>query len=290
VKHKKTLLILVILITILSGIAVLTGVVSNEGEESHKYESIRGETVEIYGRGIYRHMSKEVAIQGIAQDYVTLLLGIPGLIIALIFALRGSLKARFVLSGITGYFLVTYLFYTAMAMYNHLFLVYAALIGLSFFAFFLSLYSFDITGIKDYFKKDAAVLFGGAFLVFNAVMIALLWLSVIISPLLEGTVYPSSLEHYTTLIVQGFDLGLLLPAAVVIGILALRKRPLGYLFTPVYLVFLSLLMAALTAKLIAMGINGYAVVPAIFIIPVFMIIAFILSIIIIGNAKDRKTV
>lgn len=289
-KHKKTLLILVILITILSGIAVLTGVVSNEGEESHKYESIRGETVEIYGRGIYRHMSKEVAIQGIAQDYVTLLLGIPGLIIALIFALRGSLKARFVLSGITGYFLVTYLFYTAMAMYNHLFLVYAALIGLSFFAFFLSLYSFDITGIKDYFKKDAAVLFGGAFLVFNAVMIALLWLSVIISPLLEGTVYPSSLEHYTTLIVQGFDLGLLLPAAVVIGILALRKRPLGYLFTPVYLVFLSLLMAALTAKLIAMGINGYAVVPAIFIIPVFMIIAFILSIIIIGNAKDRKTV
>ncbi|MFO8062757.1 MAG: hypothetical protein R6U31_07525 [bacterium] len=288
-KHKKTLLILVILITILSGIAALTGVMSNEGEESHKYESIRGETVEIYGRGIYEHMSKEVAIQGIAQDYVTLLLGIPGLIIALIFALRGSLKARFVLSGITGYFLVTYLFYTAMAMYNHLFLVYASLLGLSFFAFILSLYSFDITGIKNYFKEDAAVRFGGAFLVFNAVMIALLWLSVIIPPLLEGTVYPSSLEHYTTLIVQGFDLGLLLPAAVVTGILALRKRPFGYLFTPVYLVFLSLLMAALTAKLIAMGINGYAIVPAIFIIPVFMIVAFISSIIIIGNVNDLKT-
>lgn len=37
----------------------------------------------------------------------------------------------------------------------------------------------------------------------------------------------------------------------------------GYMFAPVYFVFLSLLMTALTAKVIAMALLGYQVIPAI---------------------------
>ena len=76
-------------------------------------------------------------------------------------------------------------------------------------------------------------------------------------------------EHYTTLIVQALDLGILLPGGVVCGVLWLRKKAFGYLLVPIYFIFLSLLMCALTAKVIAMWILGYNVIPEIFIIPIF---------------------
>ena len=89
----------------------------------------------------------------------------------------------------------------------------------------------------------------------------------------NGSIYPESLQHYTTLIVQGFDLGLLLPLAFVAGMLLYRRTLMGYLAGITYIVFLSFLMTALTAKIIAMGLHGYNIIPVIFIIPVFNLFA-----------------
>jgi hypothetical protein len=61
----------------------LTGILSDEGPGSYPYSSIRGESITIYGQGIYRHMSADVAIQGIAQDWITLCLAVPMLLAAL---------------------------------------------------------------------------------------------------------------------------------------------------------------------------------------------------------------
>lgn len=284
-KQKTLITTLVILIAILSGLAAATGIFSSGGEGEYTYTSIRGESVVIYGKGIYGHMSADVAIQGIAQDVVTLFIAIPVLIIALISSLRGYRRSRYLLAGTAMYFLVTYLFYMAMGMYNRLFLVYAALIGLSFFTLFLVLYQEGGSSIRERFSQRAPAKFAGGFLVFNATAIALLWLSVVVPPLLDGSVYPDSLDHYTTLIVQGYDLGLLLPVALVSGILLMRRRNLGYLSGTTYLVFLSLLMTALTAKLIAMAMNGVSVVPAIFIIPLFAIAAILCSILMIRSIR-----
>jgi hypothetical protein len=277
-KYKKPITALVILIVLISGLAASVGIFSSGGEGEYAYTSIRGETIQIYGKGIYKHMSADVAIQGIAQDVVTLFIAIPVLIIALIGSLRGSRGSRYLLAGSAMYFFITYLFYLAMGMYNQLFLVYAALIGLSFFSLFLVLYQEGSGKIREHFSKKAPEKFSGSFLVFNAVAIALLWLSVVVPPLVDGSVYPDSLDHYTTLIVQGYDLGLLLPVAMVSGILLIRKRDLGYLSGTTYLVFLSLLMTALTAKLIAMAMNGVSVVPAIYIIPLFALTSLVCAI------------
>lgn len=81
--------------------------------------------------------------------------------------------------------------------------------------------------------------FAEGFLVFNAVAIGLMWLQVVVPPLLDGSIYPAQLQHYTTLIVQGLDLGLLLPLSAVSGVLLMRRTPMGCLLGPVYLVFLS---------------------------------------------------
>src|SRR5690554_5813060 len=121
-KQKKTITTLVLCIAVIAAVCAGIGIFSNYGPGPFEYESIRGEIIKIYGRGIYAHMSAEVAPQGIAQDYVTLFIGIPLLLISLWWARKGSLRGRYLLTGTLGYFLVTYLFYLIMGMYNPLFL------------------------------------------------------------------------------------------------------------------------------------------------------------------------
>ncbi len=282
-KNKKTLTVLVIIITIFSGISSLTGILSKEGPGVYEYETIRGKTVEIYGKGVYQHMTADVAIQGIAQDYVTLFLAIPFLLFALWWYRKGSLKGHFLLAGTLGYFFVTYLFYTVMGMYNYLFLLYLVLLCCSFFGLFISMFSINLSNLPISFSAKAPVIYAGGFLIFNSLAVAFLWLEMIIPPLLDGTIYPDALNHFTTLIVQGLDLGLLLPVCFVSGWLLIKKESLGYLAGMVYLVFLSLLMTALTAKIIAMAINGVNVIPVVFIIPTINLFTITCVVLMIKN-------
>ncbi|NDL66953.1 hypothetical protein [Anaerotalea alkaliphila] len=266
-RHKGIITTLVCVLVVLSGIAAAAGIFSDGGPGTYPHETIRGGTVEIYGKGVYRHMPAEVAIQGIAQDWVTLLVGIPLLVLGLGWAWKGSLKGRLVLAGTLGYFLVTYLFYLMMAMYNALFLVYVVLLGASFFALALVLLSFDLDRLELGFGRKPPVGLAGGFLIVNSVNIGLLWLSVVVPPLLDGSLYPKDLGHSTTLVVQGLDLALLLPLSFLAGALLLARNRLGFLLGPVYLVFLCILMGALTAKVAAIGLGGGNIIPAVFLIP-----------------------
>ena len=287
-KQKQTITNLIGAIIILSATAALVGIFTTGGPGNFGYVTIRGETVTIYGKGIYKHMSADVAIQGIAQDVVTLFIGIPLLLFSLFGFRKSSVKNRFLLTGVTGYFFVTYLFYTAMGMYNELFLVYVTLLGLTFFALFNLFISFDIKIISEYFSVKAPAKFTGGFLIFNSIAIALMWLGRVIPPLLDGSVYPVDLQHYTTMIVQGFDLGLLLPVSFVAGWLLLKKRPMGFLIGVPYIVFLSVLMSALSAKIIAMGINGVNIIPAVFIIPAINLVTIVCAVLMVKNTKENK--
>lgn len=277
--------IVVILIAIISAVAAAFGIFSDYGPGVFEYESIRGATIEIYGRGLYEHMSADVAIQGIAQDYITLFIAIPLMLISLIGYCKKSVRAHFVLAGTLSYFLVTYLFYTAMGMYNLMFLPYASLLGLSFFGVFLTLKQLSNLNIIEVFFAKTPTKFVGWFLIINSISIALLWLSIVVPPLIDGSIYPPELNHYTTLIVQGFDLGLLLPISLIVGMLLIAKKPEGYIFATTYIIFLALLMTALTAKIIAMAVNEVNVIPVIIIIPTINIITIISAFMMVKNIK-----
>ncbi len=82
--HKNQLTVIVLAIAVLAGAAAFCAIFPDFGTGPFSYESIRGRSIEIYGKGVYQHMPADVAIQGIAQDYVTLFLAIPLLLIALI--------------------------------------------------------------------------------------------------------------------------------------------------------------------------------------------------------------
>lgn len=288
-KNKNIISFLAACIAILSGIAASAGIFTGSGSGSFEYMSIRGIPVEIYGKGIYRHMSSDVAIQGIAQDYITLFLGIPLLILSVYYFRKGLPAGRFILAGTLNYFLVTYLIYLEMAMYNYLFLVYVLLLGTSFFAFLLVILSFDTERLPGEFKETTPVKFVGGFLIFNSICVALLWLGVIVPPLLDGTIVPAAAEHYTTLTVQGLDLALFLPAGFLSGWLLFRKDKYGYLMATITVIFLTLLMTALLAKIIAMNAAGVSVIPVIFIIPVIAVVSLISSLAMINSLNLNQS-
>lgn len=268
-RNRTIVLVLGILIALGAAAASIAGIFTHGGSGPETIRSFRGYDVELYGYGLYRHMSSDVAIQGIAQDYVTLFLCVPLLILSLIKTRRYSLRWHFVLAGVLHYFLLTYLFYLGMAMYNEAFLLYVFLLSASFFAFALVISGFDVQKLPERFSSKVPRKAAGSFLIFIPASMAFLWLSVVVPPLLSGTIIPAETAHYTTLIVQGFDLAIFLPLGFVSGLLLLQNRPWGYLMASITLLFLPLLMTALVAKIIAMGMHGVNIIPVVFIIPVF---------------------
>jgi len=176
----KQITILTLFIAVLATIGASVGIFSRGGPGPTEHLSVHGQKVMLHGEGVYRHMSADVAIQGIAQDWVTLLAGVPLLLISLILFRKNSLRGAILLAGTAFYFLVTYLFYLAMAMYNPLYLLYVALLSCSFFTVALTLTPLlqrDFTGLFP--EKTARR--AGLFMMINAGMVAMLWLGVICS-------------------------------------------------------------------------------------------------------------
>lgn len=286
-KNKKTIILLGFIIAILSAVAAATGIFHKEGSGNYEYLSIRNETVTIYGQGLYRHMSADVAIQGIAQDYITLFIAIPMLLVALLLLRKETLKRIFLLAGVLNYFFVTYLFYMNMAMYNALFIVYILLTSSTFFAFALTLIGINIKSLPHHFNAHTPVKYIGGFLIFLSSSIALLWLKTVLNPLFDGTIIPRATEHYTTLTVQGFDLSIFLPIAFLSGVLLIKKNPFGYFMGTITLVFLCFMMTALVAKIIAMANAGISVVPVVFIIPAFLVLTVFSTVLLFKNIKNE---
>lgn len=267
---------LTILIACLSLVATYMGIFTSEGPGKYLYESIRGEQITIYGKGLYKHMSAEVAIQGIAQDYVTLFIGVPLLLLSMSLSIKGFKRWNYIYTGVIGYFFTTYLFYLNIAMYNSMFLVYVALLGLTFFTLLLQI-TYQVS-VELIVKENKVFNKAGIFLMINAVLIVLLWLSVILPPLFDGTIIPKAVEHYTSLPVQGFDLAIFLPLSFVSGYLAWKSKPKGKYFALIYCIALTILMIALCSKILFMGMNGANIIPVIFIMPTIALITLYFSI------------
>lgn len=286
-KFNKIITLLVLCIIALSLVASVYGIFSNQGQGQYEFKSIQGETVSIYGKGLYKNDSISIVAQGKAQDIVTLILGIPLLTISLYLTRKGLLKGRLLLTGTLGYFLYTYMSYTFLWMYNSLFLMYVMLMSASFFAFILSIMSIDIKKLSLAFNEKLSVKFVGWFQIFLAVFIGLLWLGKIVSSLVSGTM-PTGLEHYTTLVIQGMDLGFIVPTAVLSGILIIKRNYYGYLLSSV-IIFKGITMAtALTAMVIGQAIAGVQMsIVEILIFPMFNVIAMYAAFLLLSNVNEK---
>lgn len=287
-KFKNTISLLVIIIAILSSLTSGYGIFSDQGNGEYDIQSFRGETVTIYGKGIYQNDSVTIAAQGQAQDVVTIILGIPLLLISLYFTRKGSLKGKLLLTGTLGYFLYAYISYTFLCMYNPLFLVYVILMSASFFAFTLSMMSFDVEALSSAFDKKLPVQFIGGFQIFISVTIGMLWLGKIVPSLVNDTT-PLGLEHYTTLVIQGMDLGFIVPAAFISGVLIIKRKPFGYLLSSVIMIKGITMLTAITAMIIGQAIAGVQMnFVEMMIFPVFNVVAIYTVFLLIKNINEKS--
>lgn len=249
-----------LLISVLALVATTVGIFTASGQQHRSFLTLRGETVTIQGGGLYGYESVSGAAQAIGQDFVTLLVGIPLLLVATYLTSRGSLVGRLLRAGVLWYFTYTYLLMAFGGAYNQFFLLYVALYSASLFAFILALLAIDVARLPGrfsphFFRRTIAwfmIGFGG--------MLALLWLGRIL-PSLATNATPVGLESYSTLFVQAGDLGLVVPLAMLAGVLLLARRPVGYLLAGVMLVKGATFGLALIAMIFSMAAAGVEVAP-----------------------------
>ncbi len=283
-KHMKIITAITIMVIVLSAAVCITAIIPGEGK-SYTIMSQWGEEIEIHGRGLYQRESHSYAVQAIAQDWVTLVTGIPLLVISLLMAVKESYRGRLLLTGTLGYFLYTYMSYAFLMTYNNIFLIYVLLFSLSLFGFILSLIDLDINKIKSHIKPGFPRRSTGIFFIFIGIMLLFMWLARIIPTIGTGTA-PVGLESYTTLVIQAMDLGIIVPATLIAATALFLKLNIGYALSTVIVLKGATLFSAVTMMAILMKLNGIEVNPAEFaVFPAATLINYIFCFLILRNIK-----
>lgn len=209
----------------------------------------------LFWKGLYKGDTISGVAQMMGQDLVTLIIGIPILLISLYLVSKGSLRGRLIWMGTIFYFLYSYASMSFLTSFNQLFLVYVALFSISLYTLLGEMFSMDIRIVKKSFSPGAISKITAVFLVVIGLMLAAMWLKMIIDSLLTGFA-PSALENYTTLVIQALDLGIVVPAAVISGILLFKGKKWGYMLASIFLIKASLLGTAILSMIYFMAQNG----------------------------------
>src|SRR5438105_2947790 len=209
-------------------------------------------------KSIYARETTSWAVQGIGQDIVNLV-AVVVLFIAAYFVNKGSVKAFLVWSGVLLYLIYAYVIYAFDIHFNSLFLVYVAILGLSFYALVGSVIRLHLDQLQAYFAANTKARPVSVFLLVLGIVFYLLWLSEEIPALLTGKIPPSVRENgLLTNPVHVLDLGLLLPGMIITGVLLWRRKLLGYILAIPLLVFNILTGIGIVAAQFAASSKGLA--------------------------------
>jgi len=217
----------------------------------------------VFNPDTYAKDAKYFATQGIAQDFISLFVTVPVLIVSFIYALRGSMRARLIWLGMLGYTLYSYILYAFFVNFNSLFLIYTATLALSLYAFVGTI---STTDRKAYMEAVLAVRKNPArfkrliatVLFVVAALFYMMWLSEVI-PALLGEYTPQSIidNGLPTNPVHVLDLSFLLPGLIITGVLILRDNPLGFVIAPAFFAYGAMLGLAIIAMIIMEAQAGY---------------------------------
>lgn len=241
------------LIAVLALTAASVGLLWGDDGQPIPFTTLHGETVQLYGQGLYRNDTTLVAVGYRIGDGFVLLAGLPLLLISLWLYRRGSVRGGLLLSGTLAYLLYTYSSLALGAAYNPLFLMYIALTALTLFGLVMSLQAFDLEHLRARLGERAPQRGLAIFLVVSGVILFCIWLFLSVVPALLAGIAPPEVASYTTVITFVLDMAIIAPALVVSGVLLWQRDPLGKLLAPVLLVFTDVL----GLSLIVMGIGQW---------------------------------
>lgn len=254
-KASKVVPWLSLLVAVLAVIATATGLWWGGGQEAPAtVVSVRGETVELYGQGLYRYDSVFKGAANRGTDAVMLVAGVPFLLVTALLYRRGSVRGALLLTGALGWCLYLYATLAVGTAYNELFLVHVALFGASLYAFGLALGSIDIEALSHRLGPGLPRRTLAAFLMLSGVFTLVIWVGPILTAMGQANP-PELLGAATTPVTEALDLAIIVPATIIAGALLLRGRTaLG----AVIAVPLLTLLVALTPVIIAQTIAQLA--------------------------------
>ena len=214
----------------------------------------------VFSSGLYRDAPNFVA-QAVGQDFISLLVVLPTLIVTAFLAGRGSARARLIWLGGLVYLVYTYVVAAFDVRFNQLFLVYVALLGCSLYGLIGGLATADLVGIKAGFTRKTPVKGISIYLGVLVVLFYFMWLREILPALAAGKIPQSILDNGTpTNPVHVLDMAWILPAFGITAASLWRKKALGYTLAGVLLTYGALLMLAILSMTIFMMRAGYPVV------------------------------
>jgi len=190
-KQQPALRWLVLLIAILAAFTASVGLFSTNGTGPFEFTTLQGETVEIYGRGLYRYDTPLIAVGYRVSDAFTLIVGIPLLLASLWLYQRGSMRGRIMLTGALLFFFYNFASLGIGAAYNNLFLVYIILTMFTFLGASRLLLSFDLQTFPTFFSDRVPRRGISLFPIISGVALFCIWLFLSILPALFLIVGPA---------------------------------------------------------------------------------------------------
>ncbi len=205
----------------------------------------------------YERDAPSMAAQGIGQDMVDLFLVVPLLLLSLFLVHRKNRVAYFIFAGTLFYILYSFVIYSLGVHFNRLFLWYCLTLGLSLYAFLLTVIQMNRMEVESWFNPKLPVKIIGGYLIFVAVLFYLLWLKDVVPAILNNTI-PQTVSDYHLLVnpVHVLDLSIVLPGLMITAILLIKKHRLGYIFAPITLVFILILTIALIGMVVMLRVKG----------------------------------
>lgn len=200
-----------------------------------------------------------VASSWYGNDLVTLFVGAPLFVGALIGARRGSRRAVLVWMGMLAYAFYNYAFYLFGATFNSLFLVYVALFTLSGFALVFGLVSLDAAALYERVQARLPARWIGGFMMVVAVALGGFHVALSLYFLVTGQAPPmiDAVGLHTNLI-AALDLSMVVSVAGLSAVWLWHGLPWGFVWAVLWNVKGAVYMLALSAATVATIVAGPA--------------------------------
>lgn len=213
-------------------------------------------SVGLFLKSTYARETPSYALQSVGQDIENCVAAVA-LLIAIYFVSKGSVKAFLVWIGVLLALLYSYIIYAFAVHFNSLFLVYVAILGLSFYTLVGSVMRLHLESLQPSFVATTKVRLVSVFLLLVALLFYFQWLGEDIPALLMGKVPQSVIVNgVLTNPVHVLDVGLLLPAMIITATLLWRRKLLGYILAIPLLVFTILTGIGILAIFVVMSMKG----------------------------------
>lgn len=234
IMRNKLFLVGVILL-ISTSFQSLVGVLSNTIYQVDTIINVYGESIELYGIGIYRYDSLFKATIFKGTDLAMLIVVLPLFFGLLYFGVVKQNKyIKLLLLGLSSFLLY---FHTSVAtgvFYNQLHIVYIFNFSLS-LLFIIMLYKniseSQIKADKIFEKPKAIIIYLG----FNLLALIMAWIPEIISTMLHNTGLSFG-HHYTTEATHVLDVGVIIPLIIITIIFLCQKNSMTLVLTPILII------------------------------------------------------